>query len=71
MDKESYQNVYKKFISNINVLINKNINTREIGEYIDNILEEKINNFIHNDPKNLESEKEIFTENNYGCIKTI
>lgn len=71
MDKELYQNIYKKFIGNINVLINKNINSKEIGEFIDNLLEENINSFINKDTENVKLEKDTVIENNYGFIKTI
>ena len=69
MDKESYKNVYRKFIVNINTLVHNNISSKEIGEYIDNILEEKINNFININTSNLE--KDTIIKNKYGYIKNI
>lgn len=69
MDKESYKNVYRKFIVNINTLVHNNISSKEIGEYIDNILEEKINNFININTSDLE--KDTIIKNKYGYIKNI
>ena len=71
MDIQSYKNVYIKFINNINILVTNNVNSSEISEYIDNILEEKINNFINIGTKNSSKEKDTIIKNYYGYIKDI
>ena len=74
MENISYNDFYNKNINNIKILINKNLENKDIIEYINNFIEKELDIFIkkknescyHNTSQKSTSEKKI-----YGNISEI
>ena len=74
MENISYNDFYNKNINNIKILINKNLENKDIIEYINNFIEKEIDIFIK---KNVEScdhessQKSTSEKKVYGNISEI